>query len=87
MKVKEELKIAIKALRDQGVEGQLYAAPACTSVRCFVPCNPGSCICRATVDNKFCVVDAKGLKHAREWANREVKLLGEFITEIEAFPK
>lgn len=82
MPVLDDLKAAVELLREQGVKEPLFVAPV-GNIRCFVPCHPGHCICHASIDNRFCVVNAHGKTKALEHANMELEYLNKRLKEIE----
>ena len=80
--LKDQLKTAAELLRLQGVVGKLYVVPAALDLRCFVPCNAGSCICSNIIDGKWVVVDKYGRDKALRYANDTLITLSKMIENI-----
>lgn len=67
----------VKELRSKGVTEELFVAPV-VDIRCFVPCNPGSCICIEDIPG-FCVVTKNGYNKSRECFTQHLQFLKDLI--------
>lgn len=79
-RLKETIRIEIERLKTIGEMGPFYVVPV-ANIRCFVPCQPGHCICHASVD-RFCVVNEAGKKKALQHANSEIEFLNQKLKEV-----
>lgn len=77
-----QIKEAIDELKARQCQGPYFVVPS-VDIRCFVPCRPGACICHASIDNRYCVVNESGRNKAVEVANQAISSLNRILKEVE----